>query len=235
VFDIKAFHRTCPVLPAHKPFLVVGFDGGYYLDHCYPFSASSASSNAGQICNAIVDIWKAEMKDDRDSLKFEDDLNTLRYPYTEDPVEIGSFLYCLDRVSITVHIDPIGTPWHPVKTGLAFLYHTVFLGLYWDLVLHRVSLPEDKRAKYLARVQEMLAACHINHKFSLVNLQEMHSALCHLCFLFADGASRLAVFSNTMAGFKGSSFACLGVSKPLRHTLQWWEAKIADPTAYCQL
>ena len=77
--DIAKFHRTCPVLPDHKPFIVVqGHEGEFYVDHTHPFGAASASSNAGMIGNAIVDIWITEGI--KPVFKYEDDLNILRYP-----------------------------------------------------------------------------------------------------------------------------------------------------------
>ncbi len=77
--DIAKFHRTCPVLPSHKPWLVVqGRDGDFYIDHAFPFGAASASSNAGMIANAAVDIWLAESV--APICKYEDDLKNLPHP-----------------------------------------------------------------------------------------------------------------------------------------------------------
>lgn len=113
-FDIKSFHRTCPALPAHKPFLVVSYDGGFFSDHCYPFGAASASSNAGQICNAMVNIWKAEMGNDPLPLKYEDDLSVFRFPNTAGPFTCGSSLYRFDCASIIVpivEVEAVVAPW----------------------------------------------------------------------------------------------------------------------------
>ena len=72
-FDIAKFHRTCPVIPAHKPWLVVqGLSDEFYIDHVHPFRSAAASSNAGMIGNVIVDIWQAQGV--RPTLKYEDDL-----------------------------------------------------------------------------------------------------------------------------------------------------------------
>src|ERR1700678_1666149 len=78
-FDIAKFHRTCPVIPAHKPWLVVqGLSGESYIDHVHPFGSAAASSNAGMIGNAIVDIWQALGV--RPTFKYEDDLKIFRQP-----------------------------------------------------------------------------------------------------------------------------------------------------------
>ena len=80
-FDITKFHRTCPVIPAHKPWLVVqGTPGQFYVDHVHPFGSTAASSNAGMIGNAIVDIWQALGV--KPTLKYEDDLKIFRQPLT---------------------------------------------------------------------------------------------------------------------------------------------------------
>lgn len=60
-FDIAKFHRTCPILPDHKPWLVVqGRPGEFGIEHCNPFGLGSASSNAGAVGSATVDIWVKE-------------------------------------------------------------------------------------------------------------------------------------------------------------------------------
>jgi hypothetical protein len=44
----------------------------FYINHAHPFGAAAASSNAGMIANAVVDIWQAEGV--KPILKYEDDL-----------------------------------------------------------------------------------------------------------------------------------------------------------------
>jgi hypothetical protein len=83
-FDIKAFHQTCPVLPDHKPFLVVQFDGLFSYSTTVTLSApAQAISSAGQICRAVVDIWNTETANDADIKGYEDDLSSLRFPNTD--------------------------------------------------------------------------------------------------------------------------------------------------------
>jgi hypothetical protein len=107
--------------------------------------------------------------------------------------------------------------------------------LLWDLRHRRVSLPEEKREKYLARVRGMLKTMRARLAFSLLALQELHGALCHLCFVYRDGRSRVAVFSNAMAGFKGNSLTRRHLSNTALKTLIWWENKLADASFFRQL
>jgi hypothetical protein len=147
-FDIKAFHRTCPIRPDHKPWLVVSVDGLFYMDHCAPFGLRSASGSAGMICNAMVDVWDAETgaivpegtKPDTKTFKFEDDLDKFRFPNgtVSDANGGHTFLYRFDRESVFAPIAPLRCPWHPKKTGTSFEDWTRFIGFDWDLVLCRV-------------------------------------------------------------------------------------------------
>jgi hypothetical protein len=223
------------VLPAHKPFLVVHFDGLFYLDHCFPFGAASASSNAGQIFNAIMDIWRAEMGQDGDGMKYEDDSCIIRIPNASGPFVSGEYHYRFDRTSIVAPIVPVRTPWNLVKTGYEFLTQVIYLGFLWDFQLRRVSLPEIKRLKFLARVRNAVQIMDSSGFFSLTDLQELHGSLCHLCFVIMDGASRIAVFSNAMSGFKGNNFIKRKLSNTAYKALVWWHGKLSDASIYRQL
>src|ERR1700678_227980 len=95
-FDIRKFHRTCPVVPAHKPWLVVqDLADGFYVDHNHPFGSAAASSNAGMIGNTIVDIWQAEGV--KPVLKYEDDLKVFRSPTASGPYHQDGFNYDYDH------------------------------------------------------------------------------------------------------------------------------------------
>jgi hypothetical protein len=74
-----------------------------------------------------------------------------------------------------------------------------------------------------------------NLAFSLLAIQELHGALCHLCFLYREGRSRVAVFSNAMSGFKGNSLTCRHLSNTALKTLLWWERQLDDASFFRQL
>jgi hypothetical protein len=228
-FDIKVFHRTCPVLPAHKPFLVVQYEGKFRLDHCNPFGLGSASSSAGQICNALIDIWQVDLGEDADAKKYEDDCPLIRYPDLVASAQAGQFVYKFDRTSILVPINSLCAPWHPTKTGSAFNSLLLFLGLNWDFMEHHVSLPLEKRLKNIARVEQMIAGILTSQPFTLHDLQEIHGALCHLSFVYREGASRLSTLSNAMSPFRGNRFACRWLSNSVLDTLTWWQRELSKP------
>jgi hypothetical protein len=89
--DIAKFHRTCPILPEHKPWFVCQGLKGFYMDHICPFGGSSSSSNAGMVGNATVDIWVSEGISP--ICKYKDDLNIFHYPI---PKANGSLTFTYD-------------------------------------------------------------------------------------------------------------------------------------------
>ncbi|KAF7314413.1 hypothetical protein MKEN_00914100 [Mycena kentingensis (nom. inval.)] len=211
------------------------FEGFYWLDHCHPFGARPASSNTGQICNAVVDVWRAETTPDADEEKYEDDLSVLRYPNEIGPFSQDGYNYRFDRNTITAPVDPIRVPWHLTKTGYKFEFTTIFLGWFWDLLLRRVSLPEQKRLKHLKRVVDLLVRIESRQRISLHELQVVHGSLCHLCFGYPEGASRLAVFSNAMSGFQPHPERARYQSDSVLSALKWWRKRLENPNHYRRL
>jgi hypothetical protein len=202
----------------------------FHLDHCHPFGTSSAGSNAGQTCNALVDIWKAEIGEDGDVKRYEDDLPIIHFPGLVGHLGENGYIYRFDRLSIAAPIDPINTPWHGTKTGTRFDDWIVFIGLDWNFPESCVSLPTDKRLKHLARVQNMKAGIETHQSFLLLDLQELHGALCYICFVYCEGSSHLSVISNAMKGFQGNQFMTRHLSSSMLDTLVWWERMLLQPS-----
>jgi hypothetical protein len=250
-FDIEAFHRTCPVLPDHKPFLVVCVNGMFYIDHTHPFGARSASSNSGQIGNATVQIWKAEGVDEL--FKYEDDFNQLRLPVSDGPFHgtDNAFSYRLDRDSSMALIAPLRIPWKMSKTGLQFEDIMTFIGFSWDFVNKRVSLPDKKRIKFLDRVDTLLAKANSHSKVSLFDVRQIHGSLVHVSFVHPEGSSHLPQISNFECSFRGISLSlggtmCLSyfggndnlrlfLSNSVIMSLKWWKCRLEDHFAFRQL
>ncbi len=232
-FDIKLFHRTCPVTPDHKPYIVVEFEGKFYIDHVHPFGLATASSNAGQIANAATQIWVLEWNGHGWVLKYEDDMSNLCFPL-QIPLSAADnslYQYKYDRDQSMALIEDLGVPWHLIKTGKEFLDDMIFIGFYWDIKLRRVSLPEPKRLKFLARVEALL---NWHGRVSLLQMQEIHGSLVHVVFVYRDGSSRLPQFSNFVGQFK-NEFSLRYMPGNVRKALEWWQERLSDPTAYRQL
>lgn len=213
--DIAKFHRTCPIVPDHKPWLVVqGYAGEFFIDHAHPFGLSCASSNSGMIANAAVDIWIAEGI--QPILKYEDDLNIFRCPVSDGLFRDGEYLYAYDRDSALGVISSLNIPWHPTKD------------------LHRVSLPDHKRMKFLFRVITFIGSFE-RRKCQLRDVERIHGSLCYIAFIYVEGRSRLPSLSNFAASFKGNEFISRFPPRSIFSDLRWWAMQLEDGSFYRQL
>jgi hypothetical protein len=151
--DIEAAYRTVPVWPPHKKFLVVGFDGQFWIDHVFPFGLTTAGGVQGNVADATVDILHG--LDISPIKKWVDDHSIFRFPigggYLLPDGSTAPFLFAFGLIDIFEKSLPLGIPWHPKKC-IDFAYIFTYLGFLWDLVSRSVSLPEAKRLKYLAKV-----------------------------------------------------------------------------------
>lgn len=132
-------------------------------------------------------------------------------------------------------IAELGIPWHPTKTGLRFAFDMVFLGFFWDLISHRVSLPEPKRFKFLARVVALLDKIERHKGLSLLDIQIIHGSLVHVCFVYTAGSSYLPSISNFMSQFLNNGFITCRASGSLISTLKWWKNQLSIPNFFRQL
>ena len=223
--DIKKFHRTCPVLPSHKPWLVVqGTSNDFFINHAHPFGAACASSNAGMIANAVVDIWRAEGV--FPVPKYEDDLKAFRFPSASGLFIDGDFRYDYDRSEMLCRISSLGVPWHDEKGDECFSFVTTFIGFLWDIPQKLVSLPEGKRNKFHQRVLQFLVdfegrPCHLR------DVEKIHGSLCHVAFVYLDGRSHLPSLSNFASTFHGDEFLTKYPPHSLITDLKWWLVKLS--------
>lgn len=221
------------MLPAHKPWLVLqGSPGEFYVDHVHPFGAACASSNAGMIANALVDVWRAEGVSPL--LKYEDDLNAFRYPVEDGSFIDGQYRYAYDRDDILRRVAPLNVPWHPEKGDPFFSSMTTFIGLSWDLALRHVSLPEPKRLKFLARVETFINS-YSGHRCQLRDVERLHGSLCYIAFVYVDGRSRLPSLSNFAASFKGDEFTFRYPPPSVLTDLRWWHEALIPTGTHRQL
>ncbi|KAK6991964.1 hypothetical protein R3P38DRAFT_2426985, partial [Favolaschia claudopus] len=180
-FDLKAFHRTIPVHPSHKRFLVFRLGPDFYIDHCVPFGLAPASSDAGQVGGAIKRIWTLRLDKRGLALRYEDDFSVLRFPACS-----------LSHQDIFALVADLEAPWHEGKSGTSFEGTFRSIGFMWDVDGKKVWTPEDKLVKYCSRIQRALSVPMV----SLHDLQQIHGTLVHLCFVHEDGSPHLPAISN---------------------------------------
>ena len=212
---------------------MVGVNNQFWIDHAHPFGARPASSNAGQMGNAVVDIWDAEDTDG--NFKYEDDISQLQLAVKNGSFFYKGFSYRHDCGSTLDLIASLNVPWHPTKTGDQFVDIFTFIGFLWDLINHRVSLPEVKRLKFLNRVLLLLQSKEAHQKISLLDVQKIHGSLVHLCFVFPDGNSHLPCISFFITTFLGNDYARRHIPNSVSKSLRWWFNCLSDPSAFRQL
>ncbi len=108
------------------------------------------------IANAAMDIWEAEGVGP--IVKYEDDVSVFRIPTAEIPGADGSsshYTYPYDRSSAVERISSLNIPWHPGK-GQDFDTVFKYIGFLWRIDEKSVSLPDEKRIKFLNRVRTFL-------------------------------------------------------------------------------
>ena len=119
----------CPIIPDHKPWLVVGVNNQFWIDHAHPFGAHPASSNAGQMGNAVVDIWDAKDTDGNF-------ISQLQLAVKNSSFFYKGFSYHHDCGSTLDLIASLNVPWHLTKTGDQFVNIFTFISSLWDLINH---------------------------------------------------------------------------------------------------
>ena len=231
--DIAKFHRTCPILPDHKPWIVVQGSRGYFIDHACPFRCSSASSNAGMISNAAVDIWEAQGV--YPIMKYEDDLCVFRFPTIGPTLPNETHVFAYDRLSTLHLIEEPNIPWHPDK-GQNFNETFKYIGFLWNIAARTVSLPEEKRLKFLNCTRYFISAFQAQ-RCVVKDVMKIHGSLCHIAYIYPEGyifllplfnilisnlgRNHLASLSNFIVSFT-NKFERHFTLKPVINDLQWW-------------
>jgi len=219
-----------PVWPPHKIFLVVGFDGSFWVDHNFPFGLTTAGGVQGHVADATVDILHA--MDIAPIKKWVDDHAMFRFPVAGGVLgpdgSISSYEYLFDLLSIFDATRPLGIPWHPDKCTD---FNTIFtyLGFLWDLVERSVSLPEAKRLKYLAKLDSILSSLSKSPFLSFKDVLSIHSTLSHVAFVIPHGRAFLSNLSRFTSLFpREARFARRKPPPSVISDLKWWREVLSN-------
>jgi hypothetical protein len=195
--DIKSAYRTCPVLPAHKPWLGVSLRDprtgvqGFFLDHCVPFGLGSAHGCLGMVVDAAMDIWEAVSRRGLRAKKWVDDVVAAQVPRTDEAP--------LTKAGALGLLAPLRIPWHPDK-GQEFADEVDYLGFHWSLADKTVALPDSKRVKFKGRT-DMLLLRGSGGSVTAHDAQVLMGSLNHITFVIPEGRSYLPGLSAFFAGF----------------------------------
>jgi hypothetical protein len=238
--DIKAAYRGCPILAAHKRWLVSSTRSPssglpeFWLDHCAPFGLRSAHGILGEIVDASLDILVAEAAESGstvDTAKWVDDIVAFLYPCGGAGSHDAPWRYLFQsRDDLLALIGPLRIPWHETKGQREFSHIVAYLGFLWDLWLKQVALPDEKRTKYFGRVKTFLTLQSV----ALEEVLKLHGFLSHLVFVIPEGRSYLPSLSSFAASFSAkparrSHAARLHPPRSVKRDLDWWASALAKP------
>lgn len=175
--------------------------------------------------DAIVALLVAYFNDP--NAKWVDDLAQFRCPVSgTDP---HSWRYAFDLADIFALARRLGIPWKLGKC-FAFAFLLTYLGFLWDLRHRTVSLPDDKRRKYLQKVTAFLAASK-KGRITQNDAMSLNGTLSHITFVFPRGRAYL----TNLAAFTSSfphKFATRYPPRSLQSDLLWWADQLSVPGAY---
>ena len=227
ILDVDAAFRNIPLLPSHKPYTVVQCEEGkFYIDHVVCFGVASGVGLQGAVMDALVDVLEALGIGPNE--KWVDDLINFRYPISE--VAPGVYVYGHDIDDIFDLSHQLRVPWSAKKSGRHGTTG-IYLGFLWDLLERSVSLPEEKRAKYLAKIADALNTLEGGSKMPCKMAITLAGTLSHIAFVYPHGRAYLTNLYAFVASFgpRPSDFLSRWPPKSLISDLRWWHTTLGTP------
>jgi hypothetical protein len=194
--DVDAAFRRCPVRPDQQQHFVIHWRGQFHVDHCVAFGGASACGVFGRVADAFAAICRK--RGYSPVKKWVDDFAFIRSPVPRHPGDPPQFRYSLEEIlALGVRL---GWPWKHSKT-CPFDEVFKYLGFRWSLKDHSVSIPDDKRKKYIARIAPWSVDTGVSRK----QAEQVHGTLVHCSLAVPDGRSRLVSISRFASSFERAS------------------------------
>ena len=221
--DVDAAFRCCPITPSQQRNFVVHWNDLFYIDHNAPFGAVSAGGVFGRVADAKSAILKS--KNIGPSKKWVDDFVFFRFP-SSIIADIPSFSYSLSDIYDLA--SQLGWPWKESKTR-PFSPEFKYLGFTWNLSTKTVQIPDDKKSRYLEKLQPWTHG----RKFSKKDAESVLGTLVHCSLAVPDGRSRLPSISRFTSSFNhlSSAYARKLPNKSVLSDIEWWRAQLS--TSFC--
>ena len=132
------------------------------------------------------------------------------------------FSYCdsdIDGIS-----GQLGIPWEPSKT-IPFSDVVPYLGFEWNLSERTMAIPERKKAKYRAAIEDWLPRPTHN----LDDVQQLYGKLLHACLVLPAGRAYLTCLEGFMASFSSNPFIPHHAPRHTSSDLSWWLDELRSP------
>lgn len=134
----------------------------------------------------------------------------------------ASFSYAFQDID---HISTkLGIPWEREK-DTPFSHIFTFIGLTWNLRTKTVSLPEQKKQKYLNALRDWQSS----KTHTLNEAEKIHGKLLHATLVITRGRPFLTSLEAFLGIFHDSPFKPRSPPKHLAADFLWWTAALSDP------
>jgi len=125
---------------------------------------------------------------------------------------------------ISVHL---GIPWEPSKT-IPFGSVVPYLGFSWDLDAKTVALPDAKKRKYLACIDEW----HQRRTHTLAQVQGLYGKLLHACLVVREGRAFLTTLEAMLSISHNRPFVSRTPPHSTAQDLEWWCRTLRKPSIF---
>jgi hypothetical protein len=218
--DVDSAFRCCPIAPSQRRNFIIHWDNAFFVDHNAPFGATSAGGVFGRIADAKTAILASKRLGP--SKNWVDDFVFFRFP-TISPSSSPIFSYDLsDIYSLAARL---GWPWKLSKTR-PFHHQFKYLGFLWNLSTKTVQIPDDKKARYLIKLEPWVPS----RKFSKKDAESLLGTLVHCSLVIPDARSRLPSISRFASSFNyaRSPFVHKTPSSGVLSDIQWWRDQLSS-------
>jgi hypothetical protein len=158
--------------------------------------------------------------------EFDDDF---RFPiidysgYSPRSAEDSLYTYAIcdiDRIS-----NKLGYIWEHEK-DILFCFDPIFFGFQWHLLTLKVSVPNNKRDKYLDSIQEW----ERKNTHNEAETDSLYGKLMHISLILTRGRAYLTEIERMLAGLRQAPpFSNHHPPKGLADDLQWWKTQLSSP------
>ena len=122
----------------------------------------------------------------------------------------------IDRLSAR-----LGIRWEASKT-IPFGEEVVYLGFQWNLRSRVVHLPDEKKARYLAVIEEWRE----KRTHDLIETQRLYGKLLHATLVIPAGRARLTNLEAMLASFNDNPFRPHTPPRNTPDDLDWWQRQL---------
>jgi hypothetical protein len=124
----------------------------------------------------------------------------------------------------------LGIPWEQLKDR-DFSDTFIFTGFLWDLKNRTVTIPDEKRDKYLQAIADWSG----RPTHDLGETQKLYGKLLHVSALITEGQAYLTTLERMISLFRNRPFKLYHAPKGTDVDLKWWSHTLSSPSIVCPI